>query len=46
MAQMILSAKKKQIMDMQSRLVVGRGKKGEEIGLMESLELVNVNCYT
>ena len=43
MAQMILSTKQKQIVDMESRLVVTRGWE-EGVGWMRSLGLVDTNC--
>ena len=39
---MTLPTKQKQIMDMESRLVVAMG---EGVGWMGSLELVDTNCY-
>ena len=44
MAQMILSTKQKQIMDMESRLVVANGR-GEGVGWTGSLGLVDANGY-
>ena len=44
MAQMILSTKQKQNMDMESRLVVA-GDMGEGVGWTINLGLVDANCY-
>ena len=43
MAQIIRSTKQKQIMDMESRLVVA-GREGEGVGWTGSLRLVDANC--
>lgn len=44
MAWMILSTKQKQLTDMESRFVIVRGR-GEEVGWMGRLGLVNANYY-
>lgn len=43
MAQMILSTKQKQIMEMENRLVIARGQGGGS-GLNGDLGLVDANC--
>ena len=44
MAQMILSTKQKHTKDMESRLVVAKGRK-KGVAWTESLGLMDANCY-